>query len=69
MSNTKQQNPPDPVEMLYIESPSITLKQFREAIDRLFTEAYKKGYIDGGINELEEHINTKLQSQLNDKQK
>ena len=69
MSNTKQQNPPDPVEMLYIESPSITLKQFREAIDRLVTEAYKKGYIDGGINELEEHINTKLQSQLNDKQK
>ena len=39
MSNTKQQNPPDPVEMLYIESPSITLKQFREAIDRLVTEA------------------------------
>lgn len=39
MSDTKQQNPPDPVEMLYIESPSITLKQFREAIDRLVTEA------------------------------
>lgn len=39
MSNTKQQNPPDPVEMLYIESPSISLKQFREAIDRLVTEA------------------------------
>ena len=69
MSNTKQQNPPDPVEMLYIESPSITLKQFREAIDRLVTEAYKKGYIDGGINELEEHINTKLQSQLKKKKK
>lgn len=44
MSNTKQQNPPDPVEMLYIESPSITLKQFREAIDRLVTEA--KGCVD-----------------------
>ncbi len=39
MSNTKQQNRPDPVEMLYIESPSITLKQFREAIDRLVTKA------------------------------
>ena len=37
-----QINTPDPIEMLYIESPSITLKQFREAISKEVSQAVNK---------------------------
>lgn len=39
-------NTPDPIEMLYIESPSITLKQFREAISKEVSQAVNKARID-----------------------
>jgi hypothetical protein len=35
-------NVPEPIEQLYIESPSITLVEFREAIQRLLVEAKQK---------------------------
>ena len=46
----------DPIEALYIESPSIGLVEFRKRIesliDKVKTEAYKQGYIDSGVQEI-----------------
>lgn len=44
----------DKLEKIYFSWDDLTLDRFKEAISSLMAEAYKKGYIAGGIDKINE---------------